>query len=342
MEILINKNDLKTLINEFKNEEQNFTIISFSDGEPKKRLEFYLDGKKGTIDFHIKKKSINMVLVGNKNQNECKKVMNYIADRGFKIDNAPSKQFSIRFSKMILDSLLQYIDTEMENSISYLINGNVIKFIGYNNDEVTLTFWEHKNKALIQGRPFYTYNIIISYLSSLDYYNLDEVVKISSDISNQDISSKIIEAEMKQKLGNAYNYLGIAMQKCISTSLTLLKSNLVVADYSCYLTGIFRGLEGYLKKILSEEYNYTIERNNTFGMFYIRNGFSEIDDDITIANDCKNELKKLHNLYSDKRNVYLHSNINPDLTAIIEINEDAKNLAEDILSAIKISFDIFC
>lgn len=340
MEVIINKNDIKTIIENYKEIDSTFVIKNFIDSDKKKRCVFFIDGKECTIDIFIKTKSVNIIPIG-KNVDKCKKVIEYVVSRGYEKEKFPVRSVQLKFNNEIYESLLRYIDEDMLGMITYeSIDDIITKFVGYNGDEITLHFWKHKNKALIQGRPLYVYNIILIFLSTKDCYNMNEIVNLINNSTNQSISVSIVREEMKNSLGGAYYYLGEPLLKCISTSLTYLNSKIDVEDYSNCLAGIFRALEGYLIKLLREEYNYNIEKNQKFNMFYKNNGISMIDSDTSISPDEKNELNKLYKFYSDKRNVYLHSNIDTELTAIIETLNEANNLAADIISEIKVSYDI--
>jgi hypothetical protein len=52
----------------------------------------------------------------------------------------------------------------------------------------------------------------------------------------------------------------------------------------------------------------------------------------------KKELNKLYSMYANKRNVYLHSTINPSQTRIIETLKEAQDLSDQILQAINDSY----
>lgn len=340
MKIIINKNNIKTIIESYKDVNNSFTIKSFSDGDDKKRSVFYLDGLECTLDIFIKEKYSNFVPTG-KNIEKCKEIIDYVSTKGYEQEKYPVKNIQIKLNDDIFKSLITYITEELDGKIKIeIVDETVTKFIGYNGDIISLHFWEHKNKAMIQGRPLYVYNVILNFLSSNDYYDMEEIVGYINDSLDKSIPTSLIREQMKKDLGGAYNYLGEALLKCISTTLTYLQSDTIVENYAPSLAGTFIALEGYLIKLLKNEYNYQVTRYQTFGMFYVENGTSQIDDDTLIGDDEKKELKKLNKLYSDKRNVYLHSSIDPELTPIIQNINEAKNLASNIISTIKTSYEI--
>ena len=122
----------------------------------------------------------------------------------------------------------------------------------------------------------------------------------------------------------------------------MLEQNDYSEDYTGHITGIFKALEGYLKKVLSKEFNYKIKKKQSFSMFYKDKGNkSEIDLDNNLTQDEKDALNRLYSIYSDKRNVYLHSTVDPSQMRIIEKISEARNLADEILNKIESSYDVF-
>lgn len=338
-EIYINKDDIKTIVESYVSENNMFVIKSFVDNDSQKICQCFINGKECKIVFYIKKNSVRIQPVG-KNIDECNLLIKYIESKGFSKDVAVN-QFAFSCTKVIVENLVKYVTEECNCLITCSQNGNLYRFTGYNGDVLTFTFYPQTNKALIQGRPFHSYSIVVSYLSGLSEFSFDQIVKINNAFAQINTSSSSIRNEMKSKLGDAYSYLDEALLKSISGSLTLLKQKVSCEDYTGCVTGDFKALEGYLKKILSKKYNYKIEKRNTFSMFYrSRKNPSRIDLDVNIHEEAKEELNKLYALYSNKRNVYLHSTVDPSQTRIIETLKEAQNLSDDILHTINYSYTI--
>lgn len=156
--------------------------------------------------------------------------------------------------------------------------------------------------------------------------------------------ASVIRAEMQNKLGSVYNYLDEALLKSISASLALLRQQNSYEDYTGHLTGDFKALEGYLKKLLVQKYSYKLTRSNTFGMFYVDKVThnAQIDQNSAISKQCQIELKRLYSIYSNKRNVYLHATVDPSLAPIISTLTEAISLSDEILKAISESYSIIC
>lgn len=339
VEIHINKDDIKSIVESYITKNSTFVIRSFIDGEKQKECKFYINGKECRIVFYIKKNSVRIMPIG-KNVDESNLLIEYVKTKGFSTD-APVKQFTFECKEETVNSLLEYIKNECKGIIEYNQSGNIIKFTGYNSDVLTFTFYPQTNKAMIQGKPFQVFGIILSFLAELSEFTFEKMVDMGNAFTGINTSSTSIRNDMKTKLGNAYYYLDEALLKSISGSFSLLKQKESSEDYTGCVTGVFKALEGYLKKLLSQKFNYKIQKQNAFSMFYKNNGTpSEIEGNQNIPTEAKEELIKLNKLYSNKRNVYLHSTIDPSQTRIIETIKEAQYLVDDILRTIKESYEI--
>lgn len=339
-EIYINTNDIVPIIESYKKENNTFVIRSFIDNGNRKRCQFYLNGKDCIIDFYIKKNCVKIMPVGN-NVNESNLLIDFISEKGFSTD-VNVAQFSFVCTKEIVDQLVTYINEDCVGLVNCLHNGNIYKFIGYNGDTVTFTFYNSTNNAMIQGKPFYAFSIITTFLSSLPNFSFDDIINLNNTFAGMNTPASSIRIDMQSKLDDAYLYLDEALLKSISGSLALLKQKASSEDYTGCVTGEFKALEGYLKKILTSKYGYRLTKKDTFSMFHKDKitGKTEIEQNSAISNESKTALMKLYNIYSNKRNVYLHSTIDPSQTRIISTLKEALALSDEILQAIKESYKV--
>ncbi|MDL2280852.1 hypothetical protein LJC10_03215 [Selenomonadales bacterium OttesenSCG-928-I06] len=340
-EIYINKDDIDLIIQSFEDEDSSFVVRSILGDDSKKRCVFYLNGKECKIDIYLKKGPINILPVGNKNIDETNRLIDYIAQKGFST-NTETLQYTFPCTKNIVDSLEQYIKEDCIGIVRCEKAGNIYKFTGYNGDVVTFTFYEQTNNAMIQSKPFHAYSIVTTYLSTLPHYSFEDIVNLNNSFAGMNTPASAIRIQMQNTLGNVYNYLDEALLKSISGSLTLLRQQTSCEDYTGYLTGNFKALEGYLKKLLVQKYNYTLTRDSTFSMFHIDKATrtSPIDQNSEIPKKCISELKRLYSIYSNKRNVYLHATVDPSQTSIIPTLKEAISLSDEILKAISESYSI--
>lgn len=339
-EICINEKDIKALIESYKKEDNTFNLYSYSELKSNKRVcKFFINNQECRIDIWIKKSSVKVIPA--KNPNYANKLIEFIT-KNTQNANVNGTQSVFQFSRSMLDYLLNKIDDEYYGLITYTRNENIIRFQGYNGDIVTFTYYENKNKAMIQAKPLVTFGIIVNILTEMTNISIDEIIDINKALANVNMPTDKIREKMKNILKNSYTYLDEAILKSISGSMTLLEQNDYSEDYTGHITGIFKALEGYLKKVLNKKFNYKIKKKQSFSMFYKdKKNNSEIDLDNNLTQDEKDFLNKLYAIYSDKRNVYLHSTVDPSQMRIIEKISEARNLADEILSKIESSYDVF-
>lgn len=338
-EIHINQDDLRFIIESYSKEDSTFLLKSYVKSDNKITCKFFLDRKDCTIILYLKKNTVKIMPTG-KNVETAKKLIKHIEMKGFSTDSE-ANQFVFPCTETIVNRLVEYLDNECNDLVRCEKAGNTYRFIGYNSDTLTFNFYPQTNKAMIQGKPFHAYSIVVSFLSELPDFTLEQIIDINNGFINMNTPCSAIRESMEVKLGLAYNYLDEALLKSISGSLTLLKQTAICEDYTGCVTGIFKALEGYLKKLLVQKYSYKITKAKTFIMFYRPNGSAnQIDQDNKISNEVKVELNRLYKIYSNKRNVYLHSTIDPSQTRIIQNLKEADDLANDILTKIKDSYII--
>lgn len=339
-ELLINKDDIKSIVESYKNLDHTFALRSFIDGDTKKECTCFIKGKECRIIFYIKKNCVRIMPIGNKNLDESNLLIDYIGTKGF-LKDIEVRQFVFPCKRETIESLVAYVKDECSYIINCSEDRDIIRFTGYNGDVLTLTYYPTTKKAMIQGKPYQTFAIVVTFLSEQSEFSFEQIVNIGNAIVGGNTSSSLIRSKMKLKLGDAYSYLDEALLKSISGSFSLLNQKGKSEDYTGCLTGIFKALEGYLKKILSKKYNYYINKGNSFSMFYKDNGSeSEIEKDTNIPRAVKEELIILNRLYSNKRNVYLHSTVDPSQTRIIENLKEAQDISDEILQAINRSYKV--
>ncbi len=344
MEVYVNPNDIDMILELYKTQDKTFVIKSFPKNNVKRRCNFYIEGKECLIDFFIKKdKKVRIQPVG-KNIEYANKVLDFFKTKTMNA-NVETKTCTINCKEIIVNRLVEYIKEDCSQLVNIVKNNNIIKFEGYNGDTVTCTFYKTTSKLMIQAKPLYTFSLIISYLSQFDEIEFDEIIEVTNKLSGQSISKEVIRNDMKKILVKSYVYLDEALKKSISGSLILLKRKEYSEDYTGYITGEFKALEGYLKKILTQKYNYTFDRNKPNFSMFAKNpnnpqNKSEIEMDNKISNAEKDALKSLYNIYKNKRNIYLHSRIDPSQTRVIENLSEAQRLSDEILDSIEKSYNI--
>lgn len=336
--IHINANDIKGIIKSYASLNNSFMLKSYIGNDTKKICKFNLNGMDCAIDIYIKPKYINFVPKG-KNVDHSNLLIDFIANKGHNASIKP-EQFSMYCTKESLDQLEQHIKNELAGVITICQTENLYKVTGYNGDIVTIHYYPQKDKILIQGRPYQAYSIILSFFASIPEYDIDDIVNMGTLGKTPSNETEIVRQKMKESLGEVYGYLDDALLKSISGSISMINQLKDAEDYTGCLTGAFKALEGYLKKLLTSQFEYTLTKSNTFSMFYKTKGHNAIDLERSIPEGTKDCLNKLYLMYSSKRNVYLHATINPAFTRIITSKVEAKDLLYDILTLLNKTYVI--
>lgn len=341
-ELLINKNDIENLIKSYKNVNSTFTFISsFVSGE-NITFRFYIDCKECTLIAYFKKGGCNVVATG-KNIDECNKLINYLCDKCVRADVKP-RDIILNCDKSISYELINYIKNEQLAIVERIrLDEEKFRITGYGGDYLTISIYN--STLYIQGKPLCVFGIILSFLDR--YIDISSVVKHNPKIEETyETHKKIIMEDLKDRLGEAYCLLDKTHVDSMLSSyrtLQLFKYSIFKCDdYSGVLTGSFKALEGYIKKVLIK-LGYSIENIKSFSMFYKDRNTkkSQIDVDDRLSEIEKKTLYELYNIYSNKRNVYLHgSGIDGD-TQLITNYLDALSIFNQIVDKIKTSYEVF-
>lgn len=335
--ILLDKNNLEVLVRKFFNENKDYILKQYTQDEKKHIVVFYANGVECRVDLYISNKGIKPVL--GKNKDFALHFVEFIESCGIK-DELSAHQVSLPYIEL-LPTLIEEISTKYHDTIAITQEGNRYTIKGYNTDQIYITAYD--DKFLIQGKPYYAYQMVMGYLADNDLVKFDEFVNINQVFTNITISSNIIREKMRSFLVNSYAYMEEAQLKSISSSFSFIDKKVYSDDYSSALTGVFKGLEGFIKKVLTQEFNCKLSEKQSFSiMGKDKNGKSDFDRRQDIPEKIKNSVSSLYLLYNDTRNVYLHSTVDPKQMRIIENVEEAAELRDKVLRAIENTFnDIF-
>lgn len=335
--ILLDKNNLEVLVRKFFNENKDYILKQYTQDEKKHIVVFYANGVECRVDLYISNKGIKPVL--GKNKDFALHFVEFIESCGIK-DELSAHQVSLPYID-ILPALIEEISTKYQDTIAITKEGNRYTIKGYNTDQIYITAYD--DKFLIQGKPYYAYQMVMGYLADNDLVKFDEFVNINQVFTNITISSNIIREKMRSLLVNSYAYMEEAQLKSISSSFSFIDKKVYSDDYSSALTGVFKGLEGFMKKVLTQEFNCKLSEKQSFSiMGKDKNDKSDFDRRQDIPEKIKNSVSSLYLLYNDTRNVYLHSTVDPKQMRIIENVEEAAELRDKVLRAIENTFnDIF-
>ena len=341
MEVIINRNDIEELIKSYKNVNETFYFVSYACVNTNMwRCKFFLEGKECKLNVFFKVKSINLVPTG-KNSELTLKVVEYIRSKGFD-SKTNSKTISVKISRTQVNQLLKYIEDECGNMIIYEINNNIIKFKGYNEDTLVMHYYDETSTAVFQGKPFFVFSIIINYIAIVADLSVADIIELNNRFSDMNTPISLVREEMKSKLGKSHYFLDEPLLKFISGSFSLLRTNINCEDYTGYIAGTFKALEGYMKKVLINKYNCTLAPKAQFSMLGKGpDGKCDLSRNNSLSATEELYWDKLYALYMDKRNVYLHATVDPAANKVLESKQEAIELTDEIIKTINESYEIF-
>lgn len=336
--ILINKESVNLLLDKFFSINSNIVKKEVKNSTQKIICKFYINRKECQVDIHYCSDGINVIGVG-KNKELAAILIRFLEEQGVK-DNKLSKQIVIEDISIWKD-IVEYIKIDFVGKIECLEKDNRIIFKGFNNDKLTMT--RNCKNIVLQGKPYYVFNIVLTFIAELDAISFDDYVSMCQQYNENAYSSNIIRESIKGILKNSYQYMEEAQLKSISGAYSFINKNIVSEDYSAPLTGVFKALEGFIKKLLTQQFGFKLKKQNaTMSPFRKdkKTKMTEIDLRTDISIDDKKALYLLYEAYCDKRNVYSHSTVDPSQMKIIENYKEAEELRTEVLETIEKSYNI--
>lgn len=336
--ILINRNDLPILIENYTKNNDTFRLLNsyqMKGNSNANVYDFIVEGKKCTINVFFKQKETKIIPIG-KNTEQANLLIDYIKEHSLN-PNVETKQIVFPSTSTICEDMKNYFAITCPELVNCEVNGNCYVFIGYNQDRVNIH--QYKDKIMLQGKPLYVFGLIINYMAENTDIELNDFSDLMSKSLNANMPFSIVREKMENILGKSYIYIDEAIRKTLSSSIIMLEThkNDFLEDFSGCVTGAFKTLEGYLKKILKNKYHHNFNKSAAFEMFdkdTLKQGY------IICTKQEEKQLCDLYRLFSDKRNTYLHAKVNPSMTSVISSYIDAKSIFDEIVDTIKSSYEV--
>lgn len=335
--ILINKDSLNYFLDKFFKDNVTYIKKEVRSSQNKIICKFFCENKECQVDIFLLKDGINPNTVG-KNKELASALIKFLEMKGTK-DDQSSRQVVVK-NTSILDEILNYIKSDFDGKIKILVTNNRYVLTSFNNDKITIT--KNKNNFVIQGKPYYTFNIVLTFIAGLDIVSFDEYVNLEKQFNDDAYGANIIRDKIKQILKTSYEYMEEAQLKSISGAFSFISPDIESEDYSSPLTGVFKALEGYIKKLLTQKFKFILKPKQNLSPF--KKNVKTQKDEIDLRNDIlqkdKDALHKLYDTYCDKRNVYVHSTVDPSQMRIIQDYKEAEELRDEILEIIEETYKI--
>jgi len=286
-----------------------------------------IDDKKSLLNVYFLRNGGTTFTPCGKNQELSKSIAGFLKANCSRGDGGTKSIRLTNFTEDHKDLLLEYLVEECTAKIENPENhphGTKYKITGKHGDSVA--FWVYTNGAChIQGKQFAVFTDILEMLAEiLDYQDV-----IDSQLKTISVDITVEEAlkDMKELLPSSFDFMQEKLKAIVSPALALKKLDIELTDYSSFVFPVLRGLEGYMKQVLSN-----------FGINIGRDGFKEI---LEQKNNGKPELKeeiskKINNAGKEKvildlykyYNSHRHSLFHVD--TVIEATKTLENKAECI------------
>lgn len=299
-----------------------------------KNHRFKVDNKQAIIQVHLNTDgSTSLVWKVGSEHDLSKQMAEHIVSSCI-IDVAKKVSYGTdNLSSDDLQLILLYLKEEgiqvFEKKVSYGIQYEAVSKC---NDRFYITRYT-TNKTLFQGRPLKVYSILYSILYDLGTFNTEDIIKLSSAVYEVDICRKNIEDELKFYLPTAHSYLCEPSKKLVMSSLVLLKISVDIGEYTCYVFGVLKALEAFLKRKLKEVFKQS--EYTDLGYFFSKDGklherFSN-SKNVQIVEACNG----LYSFYVANRHKFFHANGVPQTMALIEDYREAERIITTTLKMIE-------
>ncbi|EGD46756.1 hypothetical protein Cpap_1295 [Ruminiclostridium papyrosolvens DSM 2782] len=261
-------------------------------------------------------------------------------------------------NEQFTEEFKQYIENELGGTIQLkhatlyeVFYWDIIK----DNEKVTVHCY--RTNLLLQGKNNYLWDDICIWIEQkLDSPVSEMLVRITGDenINGKIATTAINEAEniLKDRLKTAYDILFPHDRKFLNSAICLILYNNPLQEYSAIINPAFKGLEGYLRKMIAEKIgsripevmkkvydpklslSWLVEKDKYMDTYFINRNYG---DSRNPSND--RAFEGLYKIYKEDRNPYSHST--GLATRTCDSIEDAKDIVDQILSAISSTYSIF-
>lgn len=307
-----------------------------------KRYTFIVNGVEASLDIYQRNDGQTTLCSIGKNIKYSDKLKEEIELRGYK---ATTEQKS--FSMFIGDEWVQ----KTIEFLKELCNGNIEEhddvehkryvFISEIGDKLTLILHSN-NRLVVQGKPLYLYNEFLSFVSYSPKVEMNDIIQATNTFveTNTDIDnarSKLAEMMPTAYAGNVDDVIW----KLFTPSISLMDTEKVFEDYSCFAFPALRALEGYLKYLLDLK-GIVIDEQHNFGTVFNKDPEDDekrivISSMATRIGDAEflKALEEIYNYFKRNRHVLFHVDQILINTKVIENRQEAITIISEVSELIE-------
>jgi hypothetical protein len=304
-----------------------------------------VDNKEMILQFHyINDGRTTLHYKVGKNQEKSKELAEYIKDKTL-VDPRHNIYLSfVHFSQISLNEMIEYLllvpGIKLAEDRKDSAGKRILKFIGHQNDTVTLTY--HSNSTLqLQGRPVTLYCQMIAFLS--EYLSLGDIIESQSKFISVPIRIGDIEYELDARMPCAHSKIDPTTRKMLATSIAFTKIDINLPDYTAFAFPALRALEGHLKSLFYNK-GIAITGKEGFGPHFDYNGLryslkSDTRHTIGCFKTCS-AIEDSYNYYNNHRHSLFHAEVAPVGSSIIEDRNEAVKIIEEAIAIIEQSHQV--
>ena len=255
------------------------------------------------------------------------------------------KNFSLSFRDVAEEDfslLLEFLQQDLGATIiedDHKGAGRVLKIKGPFGDEIVVTHYENRT-VLVQGKPLNLY--VEVKLFFYEILSFEQVVKYEAETYEINLDVNDVRHELGAYLPTAFSFLNEKMVKIITPSLSLMKLEIPLEDYSSFVFPVLRGLEGYIRQLLQSKSkeNFVKFVGPLSKLFKDEdpNKYCCLQDfaksDIGCDQTCE-AIEKTYNYWKSKRHPFFHVDKRINMTPIIYDKKTAEALVHDTLILIE-------
>ena len=233
----LSRDSLGELIKEYC--EKNFTENSFKEIKHvysnQYRAEFIADKEKITLDFYYKGDGSTSISLSGENQEKAKLIAEYIKKSNN--NNADSKNVKISLKNInndIVDLTNEFIkelvDVELKDEFIDSCSSQW-KYRSKYGDELSLSYYPTTHSFLLQGKPLYLYNHVISLLS--EFLNLNDTIKLNEALYSVKVNQEKIKEDLDFFLDKSRLIFNEDILRLFSTAVMHMQIKVInCPDYS--------------------------------------------------------------------------------------------------------------
>jgi len=254
------------------------------------------------------------------------------------------KNFSLSFRNVSTDNFSLLMDFLINKLNSKILEDDksethrLLRIKGQFEDEVSITYYPN-GTVLVQGKPLHLYTEIKLFF--YERLSLEQVVQTEAETYEINIKTSDVRNELESYLPTAFPFLNDRIIKIITPSLSLMKLEIELEDYTSFVFPALRGLEGYIRQLLFVKgKDDGVKKANKIGSLFVEDvkkisslqNFAKLD--IQCDYTCQ-ALEKAYNFWKSKRHAYFHTDGYVQMTPIIWKKADAETILHDTLVLIE-------